>query len=215
MIFRTILTFFLISFFSTAYAEEAKFEQSEYFLKNKAEIKFLKGTNGETTREVFVKGFRSNDLLLAELSNNKKIQQKVQIEIQNKRVKETLVAGLGIPAGGLLLYASTFAKNQVVNGVNVNQANNNFYDSGAFVFGLGGSIVLLYGIVNAFQLLNDFSGFTYQQVLTDREAEDIVKKYNYDLKVKILNQEKINIFPNNRLSILNNNIMIFNITRKF
>lgn len=95
MIFRTILTFFLISFFSKAYAEEAKFEQSEYFLKNKAEIKFLKGTNGETTREVFVKGFRSNDLSLAELSNNKKIQQKVQIEIQNKRVKESLVAGLG------------------------------------------------------------------------------------------------------------------------
>lgn len=216
MIFRVILAFFLLSFFFIASAEEIKFEQSEYFLKNKAEIKFFTSNNGEITREVFVKGFRINDLFLANLSNNKKIQEKVQTGIQAKRIRESVVAGLGIPTGILLLYASSVSKNSIINGVYIdNKINNNFYDSGSFIFGLSSSIVFLYGIVNAFQLFNDFSGFSFQQVLTDKEAEDIVKKYNYDLKLKILNQEKINIFPNNRLSIFDNNIMILNITKKF
>jgi hypothetical protein len=48
-------------------------EQSEAFLRKKAEIRYTK-VGSETIREIFINGFRVNDQNLATLGNDKEIQ---------------------------------------------------------------------------------------------------------------------------------------------
>ncbi len=215
MFFRLLVSFLiaLIPFKSNA---ESLVEDSEFFLKNKAEIKY-NNTSNQKSREVYLKGFRIDDLQLSKLSKDKNLFDKVENEINIKRLKDSAISVFGLPTGVLLLYLSSLSRSQEnmpINGVNLNY--NPAYSTASFLLGIGGTIIFLYSIVNTFNLINEISGMGFAKILTDKEADEIIQNYNNQLKNKILNQDKkINIFNNNYLFNSNNNIMIFSIGKTF
>ncbi|MFN8673621.1 MAG: hypothetical protein U0457_16255 [Candidatus Sericytochromatia bacterium] len=212
----TILLLSIIILLTQIQAQaEINFEESELFLKNKAEIKYYKSGN-EKIREVYLKGFRISDLEISQLSKDKELFIRTEKTIQEKRIKDSLVTFLGLPTGALLLYIATLNRdNQKIPNTPIRLNNNPVYDAGTFLLSMGGTIIFLYAIVNSFYLVSEVSGIKPIMVLKDDEVEDIIKNYNLELKRKILNQEKINIFFNDYLFSESNNIMIFSISKTF
>lgn len=192
-------------------------ENSEEYLKNKAEIKYTK-VGSETIREVYIKGFRVNDKNLPSLVNDKALEAKIGSAVSSRRATWVASAGLGIPAGGVLLYLAASSRSALpVNNrpvplgqTGVSQGT----DFKTFAFGTLGAIVTLYAVVNSISLINDMTGLNSPQVLQDKDAESIVQKYNDNLKDDILNKVSNNL-STSVLSEGSNNIMILNVNKSF
>ncbi len=195
----------------------ADLENSEEFLKNRAEIKYTK-VGKETFREVYIKGFRVNDQNLPSLVNDKALETKIGSAVSNRRATWVASAGLGIPVGGALLYMATSSRDALpVTNTPVPLGQSNFTqgtDFKTFAFGTLGALVTLYAVVNSISLINDMTGMNSPQVLKDKEAEAIVNKYNDNLKANMLKKISNNLTVST-LSESSNNIIILNINKSF
>lgn len=192
-------------------------ENSEEFQKKKAEIKYTRIGN-ETVREVYINGFRVNDRNLPMLVKDKTLESKIGSAVSSRRVTWIASAGLGIPVGGLLLYMAATSRAALPVNNNpppIGQFNTaGSTDFKTFLFGTLGAVVTLYAVVNSVSLINDMTGMNSPQVLKDKDAEDVVKKYNENLKEEMLKKVSNNLSSSN-LSVGSNNIMILNVNKSF
>lgn len=192
-------------------------ENSEEFLKKKAEIKYTKIGN-EMVREVYINGFRVNDQNLPSLIKDKELEKKIGDAVNSRRATWIATAGVGIPVGGLLLYMA--ANSRAALPVNnkpapIGQFNTSQpTDVKTFVFSTLGAAVTLYAVVNSVSLINDMTGMNSPQVLKDKDAQDAVNKYNENLKSDLLKKVSNNLSSSN-LSEGSNNIMILNVNKSF
>jgi hypothetical protein len=191
-------------------------EQSEEYLRKKAEIRYTK-VGDETIREVFINGFRVNDQNLASIGNDKVMLGKIGSAISSRRLTWGTTVGLGLPAGALLIYlAASGRSNLPVN--NTAAPIGQFdrapsVDAKTFVLGTLGALVTLYAVVNSVSLLNDITGLNSPSVLKNTEAESMVNQYNDKLKDELMKKQSHNN-TNVSLSTANNNIMI-NVNKSF
>ncbi len=216
VILTFILTLIICTPAFTAPITKEDVEKSEEYLRKKAEIRFIK-VEKEIIREVYINGFRVNDQNLASMSNDKALIDKIGTAISSRRATWGTTVGLGLPVGSLLIYlAASGGSNIPANNqpAPIGQFNRPpAVDAKTFVLGTLGTLVTLYAVVNSISLLNDLTGLSSPQILKDREAEDIVKKYNENLKNEILNKQLKVSFGG--LSSSDNNIMILNVSKSF
>lgn len=196
---------------------KADIEQSEEFLRKKAEIRYTK-VGGETIREIFINGFRVNDQNLASLGNDQTLMNKIGSAITIRRATWGTTIGLGLPAGSLLIYLAASGSSNIPaenSAVPVGQFNSPpSVDVKTFILGTLGALVTIYAVVNSVSLLNDITGLNSPSVLNDKEAENLVKSYNEKLTTDLFKKQSKND-TNISLSSMNNNIMIFNVRKSF
>ena len=189
-----ILIFIICFFIQSVYAEEIinlkDIEQSEEYLKNKADIKY---EQRETTiiRQISVGGIRVHDIYLVDILGNQDMKNRLLDEQNKRRITYALIAGLGLPVGSYLI---SLASSRLT--VLPQMSNAVTFDISTFLLGTGGTIITIFGVMYGVYLINDITGIENPTMLTDKEAEELVLEYNQKLKEELIKKQETNSFNN-------------------
>lgn len=195
--------------FSQEIIEDEIKKSIEYQVK-KAEIRYT-NIGKDINREIFIKGLKVNDFELVRLSGKKDLFDKINEDLNSKRISTISSVSISIPIGIGFLYTSSLNRELVSKIGNGNRTNNTDFKS--FTLNTIGSIFILYSLINSVYFISEISGLSNTKLLSNKDSEELVNIYNEQLIKDIMNKNK-NSYDQN-LYYSNNNIMILNVEKFF